>query len=234
MPSTRSTLLGLIALISACESSSKLPAPDDSQLAPRDDEGKPAEVGGPKAPGAPSAPAVDDVPYPISRGRSAQWKRAAAIEADLMQGLELGRDEVCSELGRESCIRAVHTVALGSNDPFKTGLLRPSTGPTSTTPLAIDRVTLSACSRRARADREGPAKVFTALDLSGPAPAVDSEAVGTTITMLFRRLLARDPKPDELSTVRELLEGAEAPQSAEDFATLACFVVASSLEALFF
>ncbi|MET0344453.1 MAG: hypothetical protein ABW252_25795 [Polyangiales bacterium] len=179
---------------------------------------------------APDQPA----PYPVSSGRSVQWKRAAAIEADLMRSLELARDEVCTELGALSCIRAVHTVALGTNDPFATGLLKPALSPLSTTPLVIDRVTLSACAARARADREGSARVFTALDLAGPAPAADADAVTETITTLFRRMLARDPKPGELTTVRSLLTNDDEKMTAEEFATLSCFVVASSLESLFF
>jgi hypothetical protein len=151
-----------------------------------------------------------------------------------MRGLDLTADELCQELGSQSCIRAVHTVALGGNDPFGSGLLRPSPSSLSTTPLAVDRVTLSACSQRARADKQGTPKVFAALDFTGPAPVASSEAVTTTITTLFQRLLARDPKPAEVETLRGLLAGEGASMSAEDFATLSCFVVASSLEALFF
>jgi hypothetical protein len=172
--------------------------------------------------------------YAASRGRSLQWKRNAAFEADLMRGLDLTGDKVCQELGSQSCIRAVHTVALGGNDPFGSGLLRPAATSLSTTPLAVDRVTLSACSQRARANKQGNPKVFTTLDLSGPAPAPDAQAVTETITTLFQRLLARDPKPDELTTLRGLLAADAARMSAEEFATLSCFVVASSLEALFF
>lgn len=172
--------------------------------------------------------------YAASRGRSIQWKRNAAFEADLMRGLELTRDELCQELGSQSCIRAVHTVALGGNDPFGSGLLRPPASSLSTTPLAVDRVTLSACSQRARADKQGNPKVFTALDFAGPAPAASSDEVKRTITALFHRLLGRDPKPTEVATLDGLLAGEGAGMSAEDFATLSCFVVASSLEALFF
>jgi hypothetical protein len=178
---------------------------------------------------APGAPA-----YAASRGRSIQWKRNAAFEADLMRGLDLTRDELCQELGTESCIRTVHTVALGGNDPFGSGLLRPAHSSLSTTPLAVDRVTLSACSQRARADKQGSPKLFSALDLAGAAPLADSDAFKATITTLFRRLLARDPKPSELTTLAGLVSGDGESMNAEEFATLACFTVASSLESLFF
>lgn len=181
-----------------------------------------------------NAPAEGMAEFPISHGSSVQWKRHAAMEADLMRGLSLTRDELCTELGAESCIRRVHTVALGGNDPFGSGLLKPPVSPLSTTSLAVDRVTLSACSKRARIDKAGSPKVFTALDLSGPAPAADSAAVSETITTLFRRLLARDPKPREMVTLRGLVTNDTEKLTAEEFATLSCFVVASSLESLFF
>lgn len=194
------------------------------------------------APAARAAATPDDpsraaTPFPSSSGRSIQWKRNAALEADLMRGLSLTREEVCRELGSQSCIRDVHTVALGGNDPFGSGLLRPSTSSLSTTPLAIDRVTLSACSYRARADKRGDPKVFTALDLSGPVPTPDSQEISETINTLFHRLLARDPKPGESTIIKGLLRNdtePTEPMTAVEFATLSCFVVASSLESLFF
>lgn len=184
--------------------------------------------------GSSQTPSTSPAPFATSRGRSLQWKRNAAFEADLMRGLELTRDEVCQELGSQSCIREVHTVALGGNDPFGAGLLRPATASLSTTPLVVDRVTLSACSQRARADKQGAPKVFTELDLSGPAPAAGTPEVRATITALFHRLLAREPKPNEVAALESLLSEDAESLSAEAFATLACFVVASSIEALFF
>lgn len=237
---TQLRTLGLVAaLASATACGQERPAPPDRSRDPatkvtskphRPGSSPANEAGadGEEGAGLPSAG------YAISRGRSVQWKRAAALEADLVRALELTKEELCSELGSSSCIREVHTVALGTNDPFGTGLLRPAAAPLSTTPLVVDRVTLSACSARVRKDKEGTAIVFDALDLSGPAPAAEAKSVTATITTLFRRLLARDPKPGELTAVRELLNEREVELTAEEFATLSCFVIASSLESLFF
>lgn len=179
---------------------------------------------------------VEPIPapsYQASRGEAVLWKRHAALEADLMRALELGRDDVCKELGERNCIRDIHVIALGGNDPFRSGINVPSRQPLSTTSIVVDRVLLSACSARARADKAGPAKVFKELDLRGAAPAPDVPAVGATISTLFRRFLARDPKPSETEVVKTLLDGDDAPASAEEFATLACFAIGSSLEFLF-
>ena len=56
--------------------------------------------------------------YRSSTRPNLQWKRFAALEADLAQALELPKEEICNEFGRESCIGKVHLVPLGGNDPF--------------------------------------------------------------------------------------------------------------------
>jgi hypothetical protein len=101
--------------------------------------------------------------------------------------------------------------------------------------VVVDRVLLSACSARVRADKTKPAKVFSDLDLRGPAPSPDAPAVAATVTTLFRRLLGRDPRENETALIKTLLsaDDPDAPQTAEEFATLACFTVGSSLEFLF-
>ncbi|MET0284158.1 MAG: hypothetical protein ABW352_06800 [Polyangiales bacterium] len=226
------TLMMITALACiACESSPSIPSPKDQPVSPVPQKPVPAQ------PERPAQEQEAPPPYALSQGKSVLWKRYAAFERDLMRGLDLGRDELCRELGDRNCIRDVHLIALGGNDPFGSGIHRPPPGTLGTTPMVVDRVLLSACSARAaadKADKQGEAKVFGALQLAGPAPAPGSEAVAKTTETLFRRLLARDPKPSEAALIESLLEpGEDAPQSAEEFAVLACFVVGSSLEFLF-
>lgn len=165
-----------------------------------------------------------------------QWKRAAVIEADLTRALELPADALCKELGDRSCIRDVHLVPLGGNEPYTSGLMRPSAEPLATTPAVVDRVLLSACSKRAQLDAEDKPKVFTALAFDKPLPAAENAAVQSTVRALYRRLLARDPQPSELERVASLAEAdadGDKP-SARDFAALACFSIGSTTEFLFF
>jgi hypothetical protein len=176
--------------------------------------------------------------YRISARPDLQWKRFAALEADLSAALELSPDELCVELGREPCIREAHLVPLGGNNPFKTGLLEPSTEPLATTPFAIDRIVLSACSERVKRDREagtGDARVFTHFELTGDAPLPEDEATIGLVTSLYRRLLARDPAEQEIPLVAALAtkDGGE-PIAAADFATLACYAIGTTTEFLFF
>jgi hypothetical protein len=173
----------------------------------------------------------------VSQRPNLQWKRYSALEADLMQALELPADELCNEFGVASCVHSVHLVALGGNEPFKSGLLEPSAEPLATTPAVVDRLLLSACGRRTELDRAAGrkrAKVFRDLDLAGGAPAPDAEATTQTITELYRRLLARDPRAHEIAAVASLAKKDAAAVTASEFATLACFTIGTSTEFLFF
>lgn len=167
-----------------------------------------------------------------------QWKRHLAFEADLSRALELLPEELCTEFGRESCIRRVHLVPLGGHAPFETGLFESALEPLATTPTIVDRVVLSACSNRAELDKTlglAGAKVFRQFDLAAPAPAPDSPAAQTLVTELYRRLLARDPDENERALVASMaLDEGGQPLSALDFAKAACFVVGTTSEFLFF
>lgn len=172
--------------------------------------------------------------YRSSSRNLVQWKRAAALEADLMRALELSRDELCHELGDKNCIRDVHLVPLGGNEPYVAGLMKPSSEPLATTSSVVDRVLLSACSARARLDAEGQAKVFGGLNFDKPLPASNAAPIKDTIRDLYRRLLARDPDPSEIAQVASLAESDDEKLSPRDFAALACFTIGSTTEFLFF
>ena len=158
------------------------------------------------------------------------WKRNVALEKDIVRALELDPDEVCNELGTASCTREVHHVALGGAAPFSLGLHEALPAPMLSTAVVVDRVLLSACSNRVAKDVEGPAVVFTAIDLEGErAPAAGDEAFDRTVAALYRRFLSRDPTDEELSVLGEL---ALEPMTAREFAVLACYAVGSTTEFL--
>ncbi len=172
------------------------------------------ESGGPITEAPPEAPE-----YRVSTKHDVQWKRYAAFENDLALALELDPANLCTELDRASCIRQVHLMPLGGNDPFDTGILQPASEPLATTPAVVDRVLLSACGQRVSLDQQAPAgqaSVFKALDLNGPAPAPGDRAVAATITELYHRLLAREPSLDERRIVGELAVSAEGRPVAEN------------------
>jgi hypothetical protein len=164
-----------------------------------------------------------------------QWKRNAAVQQDLMRALELPEDGVCNELGRGSCTREIHHISLGGADPLGIGLYKPLPDTLVSTPIVLDRVVMSACVNRAKLDGAGPPVVFTELDLAAAAPSAEDAAYTATVTALYRRLLQRDPEPDELTTLGKLVvDDAGKPISAHDFAVLTCFAIGTSSEFLFF
>lgn len=160
------------------------------------------------------------------------WKRNVKLEKDIVRALELEPEEVCNELGMASCTREVHHVALGGPAPFTLGLHKALPTPMLSTAVVVDRVLLSACSNRVAKDADGPAVVFTALDLDDErAPRAGEKAFDATVTALYRRFLSRDPTEEELSVFGDLVEE---KMTAQEFAVLACFTVGTTTEFLFY
>ena len=178
----------------------------------------------------------EDEPEPIAQStrNDLQWKRALVLQRDLLRALELSEDELCKELGTFDCVKQVHLVSLGGHDALESAIYNSLPAPLATTPVAVDRVVLAGCTHRVDADAAGEAKVFGELDLKADAPAADDPAVESTITTLYRRLLARDPIEAEVEKLATLVVDEEGnPVSATDFAKLACYAVGTTTEFLF-
>lgn len=181
--------------------------------------------------GAPQQAVVGE---PLTASTRAQllWKRNVVLERDIVRALELSPGEVCNERGIASCTREVHHVALGGAAPFSLGLHKPLPTPMLSTAVVVDRVILSACSTRVAKDADGPAVVFTAMDLDDEqAPDADDGAFIATVTTLYRRFLSRDPTDEEVAVLGELVVE---PMTAREFAILACYSVGSTTEFLFY
>jgi hypothetical protein len=199
-----------------------------------------AATGCPTPPSGPGNPddvdaGVDEPPPPFAQSTKNRlaWKRQRAVEVDLLNALQLDKSQLCNELGLYSCADFVHLVPLGGNDPFVRSQYEPLPVPTVTTPIALDRMALSACGARADADRQGDAVVFTDLDLN--APSVDATAAAATLENLSRRLLSRSLTDKEVSELQGLtVDDDGAAVSARDFAVLACFSLATLSEAHFY
>jgi outer membrane murein-binding lipoprotein Lpp len=200
-----------LVLLAGCGSGDDIIAPDD-------------EVG-------------EDPALEVSRDPDVQWKRAAAVERDLMRALELSSEQLCREVGVAPCVSQVHLVALGGHDPYGLGLYESLAAPLATTPIALDRVVLSGCAARADLDRDAgnAAVVFTGFDLAAVTPAGDDPRVAAMVTELYHRLLAREPLVAEIETLGELtIDDAGEPIGGRDFAVLACYAIATTTEFLFF
>jgi len=190
-----------------------------------DAEGNPVE-GGQSSDNAPAA----GKPGLPQAGKTMVWKRYRPFEAGLIKGLGLSKDQICLELGRESCIDKVHLTVLGGNEPFFNGQYERAHAPTVLTAVAIDRVVLSACSKRIELDTAAgaTAAVFKFFPLTAAKPT--DEQIKQQATELYRRILARDPEATELQAISSF--GATAT-AGDKIALSLCYAIASSAENIF-
>lgn len=171
-----------------------------------------------------SAPREVDV---RSRAPALKKKSGEQLSQDLAQALDLERDDVCRELGLYDCAQEAHRIVLGGVEPYSLRIDEPLPGIGVSAPIAADRVALSACAARARADFEGGASPI----VFGPLVAGDADGRSKAVEELYQRLLARAPDPEEMATVAGWTA---TNMTDQDFATLTCFMVATTLEHLFY
>ncbi len=198
------------------------------------DENKPQPI---------AEPAVDVEPEPDLRPELApsikvkvKFKGGQRYARDLSNALNLSRVELCRELGQYDCVDLVHNITLGGVEPYQMGIHDPLPVAPVTAPIAVDRVALQACDRRATMDFEEPAEAVLFAELAGGNS--DDEAYREAITRLTRRLLLRDPEVFEVEALldfrAEVAEEVEEAQAPEAWASMACFMIATSKEALFY
>lgn len=150
---------------------------------------------------------------------------------DLANGLGLQTWELCAELGSYDCLESAHRIATGGVEPTVLGIDEPLPEPSVSSPIAFDRVAVSACALRWERDQAGTPVVFGDL-AKGDTPA-HRRAVSTA---LIERLLGRRATNPELDAL-EALHGALADVAVDaprDWGVGACVTVATSSEALFY
>ncbi len=171
-----------------------------------------------------------------------RFKGGRRMATDLATALNLPRGELCKELGKFDCVDFVHNVALGGVEPYELGVREPLDQASVTTPIAVDRVALAACGQRAKLDFDTPESAFLFGDLAAATDATREAALKVTANRLYDQLLRRDANVDETAALvafwdtakAAAAKGADSATLARDYATLACFAVATSEEALFY
>lgn len=225
--------LGVLSSLGACMADATTPLTPDGGAPVATEDARvpgPTEDAAVLPPGADAAVAADATTPPTvdpaSRHPQLLAKDGEQLSRDLAQALGLARSEVCQELGRYDCAHDAHRIVLGGVEPYVLRIDTPLTSTPVTGPIAVDRIALAACGARATRDFGAPssAVVFGALARG------EADAVRTTVDVLYDRLLARAPDAHEHTLVASLATDT----SPRDFAVLACFVVATSLESLFY
>jgi hypothetical protein len=159
--------------------------------------------------------------------------------------LGLPRDQLCRELGVQDCVDQTHRVVLGGVEPYDLGIYNPLAVAPMTAPIAADRVALAACGAAARRDVTKPADAVFFAGLQPLAGLTDAQR-RQVAERLYDRLLLRDAEAFEVDAlvglhgdvVAELAAAGTTTTAAggadEQWLTLSCFAVATSLEALFY
>ena len=174
-----------------------------------------------------AAKSASNVPQ---QGLALVWKRYRALESGLMTGLSLTKDQVCTELGTNSCIDKVHLTVLGGNEPYQNGQYERAQNPSVLTAVAVDRVVLSACGKRLELDRAAGAgaQVFKFFALGAAKP--NDDQVKQQAIELYHRLLAREPEAAELQAIAGFSASSVA---ADKLALSLCFAIGTSSENIF-
>lgn len=211
----------------------------------------PGEGSGPEngGGGSPSQPAPGQGPGSVleqevlglSSRSDLRFKPQDIMESEIADVLALPATDLCQEPGGASCTRQVHLIALAGVDPYNGGPGMAIEESMVTTPIAWERVILSACAKRAEIDTASPAsgKVFVNLpiDSKGNLSNVNAQEVASSIDNLYRRAVKRAASPTEIGAVKAFYEDvrkAKSEDSAREWARLSCYAVLTSLEFVFY
>ena len=189
-----------------------------------------------KKPGVDSGPAPTE-PVLASRQARVKYKSGARYASDLAAALDLPRDAICRELGLYDCVDEVHRIVLGGVEPYTLGVREPLPSIPVTAPIAQDRVALAACTERIERDLAASKPVFlTKVDVDAPTPA----QLEATARRFYDRILRREATPYEVSALGQFhstvtdAPGESGATATRDWAILSCFMVATTLESIFY
>jgi hypothetical protein len=191
----------------------------------------------PGAPGGAGAGGEPVEPPPYSEKATVKFKSRERLLADFQKSLSLDEDDACTEVGTYAC-GDVHGIALGGVDAYAAGIYQPLESSAVTTPIAVDRLALHLCMRRARKDLADPAHAaIYALDVADARIDPEAAASVAAIGELFHRVHLRDAKESEVKHLQDLyrdLEEAGSASPAADWATLSCYAVISMMESVYY
>ncbi len=232
------TLLSIVTLagfaLTGCEAKTNNNPGSDMGVTPGADMGTP-----PPPPGPPPPPPPPNG-FAESSKSIVKFKANERLAFDVSQALSIPLNEVCNELGAYSCTGLVHRVSLGGVEPYNLNLNEPLPSTTITTPIAVERVALYACERRAQLDMDdlANATIFTNLPVQdGALSDIEDPAVTAAIDTLYKRVVLRAPTDAEVNHLKgfyQTLVDDNEPNPAKAWATLSCFTVLSTMEALFY
>jgi len=192
----------------------------------------PASAGGTDSDGPTSGGESGDAPDEPRQAASSRAnvkpKVPGVLAADLAGSLQLPLESLCQELSSIDCF-AAHNIALGGVAPYESAVFDPLPEPGVSSPIAADRIALSACGERVARDFGGDAVLFAEIE----GGADDPQARTAVAERLYVHILRRDGEPQEVQALVDLWD-ALPEHDAKTWAQLSCFALATSLENLFY
>jgi hypothetical protein len=185
--------------------------------------------------GVASEPAPTEQLAP-SRQPRVKYKSGERYASDLADALDFDRNAVCRELGQYDCVDEVHRIVLGGVEPYTLGVRDPLPSIAVTAPIAQDRVALAACTQRIDRDLSASEPLFLKkIDVEEPTPG-ELEAAARRF---YDRILRRAATSDEAKTLAQFhstvsSETDDGATATRDWAILSCFMVATTLESIFY
>lgn len=235
-------VLPLALVLAACSEKTPTTIPDSGQSTASDAGVAADATATAEDSGILVAPDSGVTPSGLTRSEKARvrFKGQVMLRNDFAAALSLDPATLCREVGTYDCFD-VHRIPLRGVEPYTLGAYEPVEDTTVTTPLAVDRIALSACRDRAIADFEDApnAVIWKGLSLGAGGELSDpnAPAVETALDLLYRRLLSRRALPEEIAKLRGLyaeVTAASEPNPGRAWAILSCFAVATSEESLFY
>ena len=170
-----------------------------------------------------------------------RFKRNERLLLEMAKGLGLPPQSVCNELGQYPCATTVHHVALGGVDAYNIGLYEPVASTGLTTPLVVDRMAISACTARVKADLATPstALIFkgVTLDAAGKLANVEAAEVKASLNQLYKQVLLRQATDAEVGHLKQLyadIVATNKPEAGKMWMAMSCFAVLTSVESVFY
>lgn len=237
-------LFALTAASTGCQKKKRNNRGSDDALPATDGaDGNPdgAAEGGDGKDGPAKEGGVDKEPAGLSTKGRVRFKKQQLIENDIAKALTLDKSEICNELGELKCIDEVHYLALGGVDAYEKSIYTGIQQSSSTTPVVIERIALTACGKRADADfaNSGSAVIFQGLttDASGKLATPAGAEVKHAVDTLYKRILKRAPSSTETSDLISMyseIAGTGTEGAAKKWAQLSCYTLLTSIEFIFY
>ncbi len=169
---------------------------------------------------------------PASAKSRVKFRGGERYGNDLALALELTQSELCTELSNLPCT-TVHKIALGGVDPYRARIDEPLPQESVTAPIAVERIALSACGERVTRDFADPDQAVLFAELAHGD--VSESALRAVVDRLYDRIMRRGAAEWEIDTLSAWYgEWADSVEAEREWAQLACFVVATNTETLFY